>query len=508
MDYVIGCDVGSQGVKAVLLSLEGNPCAQASMSYSVSYPRPAWAEQSPEVWLSSLAKAIRSLLAASGTAGSHVRAIGVDAQLDGVIPVDREGQALRPAIVWMDRRAVPQCHAMAGLIDPKTLFHRTGLNIDPSHVAPKIRWIMENEVRVSDQCVYWLLPTCLVTGHLTGEVAIDASNASCTMLFDVQARGWSEALCDLFAIDPRKLPPIRSAYEVLGGLHLAAAEELGLPAGIPVVVGCGDEQAATLGAGVTQPGQICDVAGTAEPVCAVGRECLFDEAHLVETHCHAVPDHWFLENPGFLSGANLSWFRDQFVARGASPSGDQGVSYFQLDQAAASIPSGAEGLLMLPCLMGAMTPTWNASARGTFFGFTLAHRREHFIRAVLEASAYALRDITDRMRAIGLPTEELRVVGGGARSRLWCQIKSDVTGIPACVPEMTDSASIGSAMLALVAIGAFDSFPQAAGNLVRVREAFDPDPAAHARYEECYQLYRSTYFALEPVFGQAARNEN
>ncbi len=506
-DFVIGCDVGSQGVKVTLLSLDGEVRAEAHSGYSVHHPRPGWAEQPAQVWSEAVGDAIRKLVVCSQVPGSRVRAIGLDAQLDGVVPVDHDGHPLRAAIIWMDRRAVVQCEAMARLADPESFFHRTGLSLDPSHVAPKIRWIAENEPQVVERAKYFLLPASFVAMHLTGEAWLDPSNASCTMLFEIQSKTWSDELCALFSVDRAQLPPIRETTGVVGGLRRGIAEALGLLPGTPVTVGCGDEHAATLGAGVVRAGQVCDVAGTAEPVCSVSKDCLYDEAHVLETHCHADPGLWLVENPGFVSGANLSWFQGQFgEAPGPGPRAGRS-SMAELDRSAAAVEPGAEGLVMLPCLMGATVPTWNPLARGTFFGFTLSHRREHFARAVLEASAYALRDVTDRMRALGLPTQELRMAGGGGRSRLWCQIKADVTGIPACMPEVGECASLGAAIIALVSIGAQGSLAEAAGSLVRVREILEPDADAHRRYDDCYPLYRALYAALEPVFSQAARSE-
>jgi xylulokinase len=232
----------------------------------------------------------------------------------------------------------------------------------------------------------------------------------------------------------------------------------------------------------------------------------FDPTGLIETHCHADPDLWLLENPGFVSGANYRWFRDQFARTEVRRATQDGLDpYDLLNEAADQAPPGSEGLLMLPCLMGAMAPTWNPQARGTFFGFTLAHRREHFVRAVLEASAYAVRDITDQMKKIGLPLEEIRAVGGGARSRLWRQIKADVTGLPVTVPQTVETTALGAAMLALHACGMVGSLAQAVECSVQVVDTLEPRPAEQSRYEEYYQLYRATYFSLLPVFEQAAR---
>ncbi len=505
-EVVIGCDIGSQGLKVVLLSLDGELLGEAGAAYDVDYPRPTWAEQPAQAWLDALPRAIRQLRAATGFAPEQVRALGLDAQVDGVVAINAAGQPLRPAIIWMDRRAVSQCETAAQATDLPALFRRSGLNLDASHVAPKIRWLAENEPALYEATQYFLLPGSYVAHHLTGELGVDFANASSTLLLDVTTRAWSPELCQLFSIPPERLAPLRPATDVLGGLRASLAEALGLPAGLPVTVGTGDEHAACVGAGVVRAGLVCDIAGTAEPVCASAVQPVFDPTGLVETHCHADPALWLLENPGFVSGANYRWFRDQFAPLEVQAAAAAGRSaYDLLNEAAAQVPPGAEGLVLLPCLMGAMTPTWNAAARGTFAGFTLSHRREHFVRAVLEASAYAVRDIVDQMRRLGLPLLEMRAVGGGSRSRLWRQIKADVTGLPVTLPQTSETTALGAAMLALVGIGAFADLGAAAERVVRIVETVEPDHALQARYDESYRFYRDTYFALLPVFGRAAR---
>jgi xylulokinase len=247
---------------------------------------------------------------------------------------------------------------------------------------------------------------------------------------------------------------------------------------------------------VTRPGLVGDIAGTAEPVCAASAEVAFDNTRLVETHCHADPDLWLLENPGFVSGGNYRWLRDQFA---------HAETYSALDLEAAGVPPGAEGLTFLPSLMGAMAPTWNEAARGTYAGFTLAHTRGHFVRALLEGSAYAVRDITTQMRAAGIELRELRVVGGGAKSRLWNQIKADVTGLQVNVPEITETTALGAAFLALVGTGAYATLSEASEHIVKIREGIDPDPQTRPIYTESYEQYRQTYFALLPLFEEAAK---
>jgi xylulokinase len=299
----------------------------------------------------------------------------------------------------------------------------------------------------------------------------------------------------------RLLPPLRPATAPLGRLRARVAQAVGLSPDTLVVTGSGDEHAACLGAGVVRAGLIGDIAGTSEPVCAAVGAPAFDPTRLVETHCHADPDLWLLENPGFVSGGNYRWLRDQFGAEEARAAAAGGPSaYARLDALAAGVAPGADGLIFLPTLMGATSPTWNEAARGAFSGFTLAHTRAHFTRAVLEGSAYAVRAITDQLQKLGVAATEMRVMGGGAKSALWNQIKADVTGLSVAVPEATEMTALGAALLALVGCGSYASLAEACPRVVRLRDRYEPRPETRAAYAEAYGLFRRVYAGMEKVF--------
>lgn len=505
MEYVIGCDIGSQAVKAVLLSAEGQIAGEASAGYEIQYPQPAWAEQDAENWMQALTSAIRGLLKASRVSSSQVSAIGLDAQVDGVVAVDHAGRSLGPAVIWMDRRATAQVERVRQACDPRRIFQLSGLNLDPYHCAPKINWLADERREDYEKARYFLLPGSYIAYQLTHELGVDPSNASSMLLMDVRAKAWSEELCACFGISMDRLAPIYPATTVIGTLRPEIARQMGLRASTRIVLGCGDEHAACLGAGVIQAGLVCDITGTAEPVGAASIEPLFDDEGLVETHCHAHPGLWLMENPGFVSGGNYRWFRDEFGVEELSAGDEQEDAYRLLDQAAQTAAAGSEGLVLLPCLMGAMTPTWNPQARGAFVGFSLNHQKKHFARAILEGSAYALRDITERMQQMGMRLHEIRAVGGGAKSTLWRQIKADVTGLPVTLLNTVETTALGAAMLALVGGGYIASLEQAVEMTVKPIERREPNPKSQMRYEDYYQLYRQTYFSLQGVFEQAAR---
>lgn len=506
MEYVLGCDVGSQGLKTILLSREGKIISEATQDYPVLYPHPVWAEQEAEHWIQALEATVKKVLIRSGVNPGDIKALGLDSQVDGVLPVDADNQPLRPCIIWMDRRASRQCDELARRVDEERIFQVTGVNLDPSHCAPKILWIRDNEPAVFQKATKFLLPGSYVLYRLTGEWAVDYSNASSSMLFDVAEKKWSPEMFEATGISVDTMVPAVPATQVAGTLLPEMARTLGLGPDTLVVVGSGDEHAATLGAGVVKEGIVCDIAGTAEPVCAVADQPLFDQSKLVETHGHADPDAWLLENPGFVSGANYSWFRDHFGQQEKMLAQSVGMSPFEfLNPQAAAVPPGSEGLVFLPCMMGAMTPEWNADARGVFYGLTMAHSRGHVLRAILEGSAYGLHDIVQQMEESGLGVEEIRVVAGGAKGELWRQIKADVTGKTVALPETVETTSFGAALLAAVGAGFFPDVRTAAEKTVRIVERRQPIPENQEIYQKTYEIYRSVYFALKETFQLSAR---
>jgi xylulokinase len=499
--YVIGCDVGSQGTNAALYSDDGNLVASRYEPHDLMYSRPTWAEQDPRQWIEALRSSVGGLVSEVSDSGT-IRGISFGSQLDGLVACDESGNPVRPAIIWMDRRAEEQARKLATQISPEEFYRLSGANLDSSHAVFKALWIRDEEPENFDRAARFMPPGSYVLQELTGECAVDYSNASSLALLDPNTRKWSEELLRLTDLNADQLPALSAATDAVAKITPSFAEVTGLHPDTVVAVGCGDEMAATLGAGVFEPGEVCDVVGTAEPVCAASAEPRFDPTMLVECHPHADPDAWLLENPGFVSGGNLRWWRDHFAPEERAVEGKGGGDAYNLLAAAAGkVDPGSDGLVFLPCMQGAMAPEWNGAARGVFYGLTLAHTRAHMTRAMFEGSAFALRDILEAMSKAGLDVRRLTIVGGGAKGELWSQIKADVTGLPVRIPTNVETTATGAAMLAGVASGLFGSVGEASSSFVSFRpEGFDPDPARQAIYDDMYRLYRRVYWSLKDVF--------
>ena len=486
---IVGIDVGTQSLKAVVVDEGLQICGEAATAYQPVFPKPGWAEHSPAVWESALAPTIQRALEAAQVVPGNVRALGIGGQLDGCIAVGGDGLPVHPCLIWMDRRAQDE---IAGL-PAVDIRNRTGVILDPSHMAAKIKWLKRNISGAETGCVYHQ-PVSYLVYRLTGNHVIDHGLASTSMLYSLSSRTFDPWLLNLFGIDCAELPDLADATDTAGKLSVEGSRLTGLAAGIPVAVGTGDDFSTPLGAGAVAPGRLVCVLGTAEVVGAVHPTAAVDQGGLVETHAFAGQTY-YIENPGWLSGGALAWFNQVFGLH----------DFKQLDELADSVPPGSDGLTFLPGLSGTMAPEWVASARGCFYGLTPAHGTAHMARAMLEGPAFAMRDVIDRLNAMGVETRSILALGGGANSSTWVKIRSDLTGLPVEVPATVDTAPVGSALLAAVAAGIQPDLMTAAQVVggAGVMHTVAPDPTVKPAYDQAHAAYRRLFDCLRPMFYEA-----
>jgi xylulokinase len=484
---IVGIDIGTQSLKVAVVDSAMRVCGEAATSYRPHFPRPGWAEQDPALWERALGPTIADALRRAGAAPAQVQVLGICGQLDGCVAVDAGGRALTPCLIWMDRRA----QAEIADVPAALVRRRAGVVTDAGHMAAKIRWLKRHDARAASAARFHQ-PVSYLVQRLTGAAVIDHALASTTMLYALDRRGFDSALLDLFEIDAAELPELAEAADRAGSLSAEGSALTGLPAGLPVAVGTGDDFSTPLGAGVVTPGQLTVILGTGEVVGAIHTHPVIDESGLVETHAYPG-GACFLENPGWLSGGAVAWLCDLLGIDG----------FGALDAAAAAAPIGAEGASFIPALTGAMAPEWNPDARGCFYGLTPSHGPAHFARALLEGCAFAMRDVADRLQDMGAEFAALLLLGGGARSRLWAQMRADILGLPVLVPSRVDTSPVGAAMLASVASG---QTPDLRTTAELVRETIAPIlPIASNRgaYQEAYARYRRLFDSLRSMFGQA-----
>ncbi|RMD64860.1 MAG: hypothetical protein D6826_01450 [Alphaproteobacteria bacterium] len=485
---IVGIDVGTQSLKVVVCDDTLRVRGEAAQPYALHVPAPGWAEQDPHLWEAALGPAIAAALARAGVAPEAVCALGLAGQLDGCIGVDRSGRAVGPALIWMDRRAV----AEIADVPAEEVRRRAGVVLDAGHMAAKIRWWKRHG---PPGAVRYHQPVSYLVRRLSGVNRLDHAVASTTMLYGLEARDYDPVLLDFFAIARDELPPLAEAAAAAGPLTAEGARLTGLRKGIPVAVGTGDDFSNALGAGVIAPGTLVCCLGTAEVVGALHPRPLIDDAGLVETHAYVSGLH-FIENPGWLSGGAVTWFL------GAHALPDPAA----MDACAARVPAGAGGVTFLPALSGAMAPEWVAAARGCYYGLSAAHGVGHMARAVLEGCAFAMRDVVERLRTMGVAVETVRLLGGGAASSLWAQIRADILGLPVEVPARSDTSPLGAALLAAVAAGRAPDVVTAAARLDTDADMRTVMPQAHARAacEAAYARYRRLFDALRGMFVEDA----
>lgn len=481
---LIGIDIGTQSLKAVACGDGLTPLGAGNVSYQPTFPRPGWAEQDPALWLEALRPAIASALREAHLSPGDVRAIAVTGQLDGCVPTDATGHALGPAIIWMDRRG----DALLRDMDPGAVREHCGLVLDATHMGGKIAWLSANFERRA-QVRTWHQPVSFIVEALTGERRISPSLASTTMLYDLAKRDWNDTLLSQFGTRREDLPALADDTSVAGGLTAAGAALTGLPQGLPVAVGTGDDFANLVGCGIVAPGRAAISLGTSEAIGLVTDRVILDRDMLVETH--AFPGGaMHLGNPGWLSGGAVRWAAALLGLR-------DDAAFMAL---AATAPAGCDGLTFLPALSGAMAPKWIAAARGSFVGLTTSHGPAHLARAVLEGTAFAMRDVLERMEALGAAVPHLRIVGGGARGQFWTEMRADVMGRPVEVLADGDASAMGAAVIAAVAAGQFATIGDAAGALPLRLAELAPHAALKPRYDAAYIRYREVFAALEPAW--------
>lgn len=495
-NLVLGIDISTTGAKALLIEPNGTVVGSATNPLRVSTPRPLWSEQDPQDWWRGTANSIRQALHQAGVTGDAVAAIGLTGQMHGLVLLDEQGQVLRPAILWNDQRTGPQCDQIRDRLGRERLIQITGNDALTGFTAPKILWVQQNEPAVYARARHILLPKDYARYRLTGDYAMDKADGSGTILFDLQARDWSAEVLAALDIPPEWLPQTYEGPQVTGYVTNTVAEETGLVQGTPVVAGGGDQAAGAVGVGAVQPGIISLALGTSGVVFAATQQALVEPEGRLHAFCHAVPDLWHLMGVMLSAAGSLQWHRDTLAP---------GLGFDELVNEAEAIPPGSEGLLFLPYLTGERTPYPDPLARGAWVGLTARHTRGHLTRAVLEGVAFGIRDSFTLIQAAGLgEIHQVRVSGGGAKSRLWKQIMADVLEAELVTVNTTEGAAYGAALLAAVGAGLFQDVPAACQATIQVTGSTQPDEQAASTYERFYPRYRALYPALASEFKRIA----
>jgi len=498
MSYLLGLDIGTSGVKALLVSPEGKIISSKTESYPLATPHSGWAEQSPYDWWESTVKVIRDTVFNNPIDSNQIKGISLSGQMHSSVFLNEKMEVIRPAILWSDTRTSKQCskiYAKAGGLNQ--LIHYVSNPALEGFTAPKILWLKENEPENYQKVKHILLAKDYIRYRLTNELFTEVSDAAGTLLFDVIKKRWSTSLLEKLEIDQDFLPPILNSFDLAGRVTKLAAENLGLKFGTPVVAGGADNACGAVGSGIIQEGRVMVSIGSSGVILAQTNNPKADQEGRIHLFNHACPDSWYMMGVTLSAGMSYEWLEKKLF--------NHRLSYAKLDQLAEEINPGSEGLIFLPYLYGERTPHNDANARGVYFGISGKHDQRHFTRAVMEGVTFALKDSLELIKDKGVKIKEIRAIGGGAKSRVWQQILADILGEEINLLNVEEGPAFGAALIAGVGVGVYGSFAEAVNRVIKVKKTIVPRIQNTEKYNNYYQSYKKLYYSLKENFKELAK---
>ncbi|HEY9516730.1 MAG TPA: xylulokinase [Gemmatimonadaceae bacterium] len=484
----LGLDIGTSGVKAILVNPAGDVEAAATSPLRLTTPWPGWAEQDPVSWWEASIASIREVLARC--AAARVVSVGIAGQMHSSVFLDRAGEVIRPALLWCDGRTTEECREITERVGGEERLRDWASNPAlEGFTLPKVLWLRNHEPAAFARLSTVLLAKDYIRFRLTGALATEPSDASGTLMFDTARERWSGEILGAVGLPLSLLPQVGGSADVLGRLTPEAAALTGLASGIPVVGGGADNACGAAGVGAIEPGEAVASWGTSGTVLAPMAEPRVDPALRAHTFCHVAPGRWYLMGVVLSAGGAFAWYRDQFAREIA----DVAVADRRLREEAESIPPGAAGVTFLPYLQGERTPHRDAAARGAILGLSLAHTRGHVTRAVLEGICFALNESVSILRELGLSPDHLLLTGGGAKYPLLRRLQAEVFGLPVGMVNREEGPAYGAALLAAVGAGVFPDIGSAVGATLSRTPLEIPDPETHLEYRRLFQRFRASY---------------
>ncbi len=484
--FYIGIDLGTSSVKLLLMEEDGTVKNIVSREYPLYFPHPGWSEQNPADWEKETMQGLKELL--EGFDKSKAAGISFGGQMHGLVALDEKDEVIRPAILWNDGRTTKECDYLNQTIGKEKLSEYTANIAFTGFTAPKILWMRENEPENFKRIKKIMLPKDYLAYKLTGTFCTDVSDASGMLLLDVKNRRWSDEMCEICHITKEMLPKVYESYECVGTVKPEIAEKIGLTANVKVAAGAGDNAAAAVATGTVGDGK-CNISlGTSGTIFISSKKFGVDENNALHAFCDANGAYHLMGC--MLSAASCNkWWNDEIL---------QTKDYAKEQEQIKKL--GENHVYYLPYLMGERSPYNNPNARATFIGMTMDTTRADMTQAVLEGVAFALRDSFEVAKKLGLKIERTKICGGGAKSPLWKKMIANILNIKVDVLETEEGPSLGGAMLAAVACGAYENVEQAATQIVKVVETIEPEPELAAKYEARYQQYRNIYPACKELF--------
>lgn len=497
--YTLGIDAGTTSIKGVLLSNSGDLVTSASQEYALDTGPDNTCELDPEIYWKVTCEIIRNIISKSGIDPALISGIAFSSQGETIIVVDSKGKPLRKAIIWLDNRSVAEVDQIRKKFGDQVIMNITGQpEVVPIWPATRILWLKKNEPQIFNKVGKYLLVEDYLIFRMTGKYCTEHSLVSSTLYFDILQKKWWKEMLDFLSISENQLPETLPSGKSVGNLTSEAASATGLSTRTLCVTGAYDHPAGAIGSGNIHAGDVTLTIGASMAMCVALEKPVSDLSIKLPCQCHAVNGLYFLLPYGQTAGMVLKWFKDEFCREEIEKAGQNNQDPYDLIilQAEKILP-GAEGLIMLPHLMGTGSPEFNSEVKGVFAGIRLGMTKGHFIRAIIESVALMIFNNLETMRTKGIHINSIHVLGGASKSNLWNQILADVTGLPLVTLLYTENAAIGAGLLAGVGAGVFKDIKTACTTSIKTQSRFEPDMLRHELYKQIFRKYLHLYKSLE-----------
>lgn len=487
-ELLLAIDQGTSGCKMTIFDVMGKVVSSITKSYETYYPSEGFVEQDPEDWWQVITEGISQMLSRDNIDPKDIKGIGIDGTSWACIPIDKSGNVLSRAMIWLDRRAEEQAEWMKDAVGEEKLISISGNPVDSAYITPKMLWLKDNMPEVFNRTYKFLQSNAYIAYKLTDEISQDFSQCYGFHFFDINKGEWDFEIADKLGLSIDLMAPLMHSHDIVGSVTEKVAKATGLKMGTPVVAGGLDAACCTLGAGVINEGETQEQGGQAGGMSiALGKPVIHEKLIL---GYHVVPDMWLLQGGTTGGGGTLNWFNREFGHVEQEEADKRGSSPFVImSEEAKRIPPGSADIIFLPYMKGERSPLWNSKAKGVYYGLSFDKTRAHMIRSTMEGVAYALNHNLATAKEAGVEVGTLSSVGGSANSSVWTQIKADVTNRTIQVPYSDHATTLGAAILAGVGVGIYKSFQEAIDKTVTIQKTYQPNKQSVKIYKSCYEEY-------------------
>lgn len=493
MSYLMGIDIGTSNVKIIIISSDGQLIATETSSYPLNSPQAGWSEQNPADWWNSTQKALKAVIKKNDINSEEIKGISLSGQMHSLVMLDENKEIIRPAILWNDTRTTKQCDQIYKRTEGlKKLIELVSNPALEGFTAPKLLWIKENEPENYQKIKYIMLPKDYIRYKLTGEIKSEVSDNAGTLLFDIEHKKWSSQMLKLLNISPDILPEVLYSTDIAGYITKEVEIITGIKEGIPVIAGGADNACGAVGSGIIKEGRVMISIGTSGVVLAQSDRPIPDQKGRIHLFNHSYPDKYYMMGVMLSAAGSFNWLKEKMY--------NDKYNIKELNELARNSNPGSEGLVFLPYLNGERTPHADANARGVYFGLSNKHDIRQIVRSTMEGVAFGLKDSFRLIKGKEIKVEQIRVIGGGAKSSLWCQILADIIEKEISLINIEEGPAFGAALIAGVGVKVFDSFEKAEKRFIKIKETINPDRNNFNIYRHNYERYKSLYNSLKEDF--------